>query len=256
MSTFILSVDAPDDLRRFAEEVAPAVRELVEAARAGGRPAGGRAAVAAGARRHTRPRRSRSPRRPTTGVRLSDERVWDEAHAPDRSRPGPERRYTADEQAAGRHLIDVHDALRAELDAAARPGRPGRARARPTPAAVRSLINRMTIRQNNWTLGAYCESYCRIVTGHHTLEDRSVFPHLRRSDPRLARRDRPARGGARGDPRRCSTGSTGRSSRSSRPSRTALGARRGGVDLLTDALLSHLAYEERELVEPLARLGY
>jgi hypothetical protein len=28
------------------------------------------------------------------------------------------------------------------------------------------------------------------------------------------------------------------------------------VDLLTDALLSHLAYEERELVEPLSRLGY
>ena len=33
------------------------------------------------------------------------------------------------------------------------------------------MINTMTMRQNNWTLGAYCESYCRIVTGHHTLED-------------------------------------------------------------------------------------
>ena len=28
------------------------------------------------------------------------------------------------------------------------------------------------------------------------------------------------------------------------------------IDYLTDALLSHLAYEEQELVEPLARLGY
>ena len=27
------------------------------------------------------------------------------------------------------------------------------------------------------------------------------------------------------------------------------------VNLLTDTLLSHLSYEERELVEPLARLG-
>jgi len=27
------------------------------------------------------------------------------------------------------------------------------------------------------------------------------------------------------------------------------------VDLLTDALLSHLSYEEGELVEPLGRLG-
>ena len=30
---------------------------------------------------------------------------------------------------------------------------------------------------------------------------------------------------------------------------------RAAVDLLTDTLLSHLSYEERELVEPLRRLG-
>ena len=30
---------------------------------------------------------------------------------------------------------------------------------------------------------------------------------------------------------------------------------RAAVDLLDDTLLSHLSYEERELVEPLARLG-
>ena len=41
------------------------------------------------------------------------------------------------------------------------------------------------MRQNNWTLGAYCAQYCRFVTGHHGMEDRSVFPHLRRSDPAL-----------------------------------------------------------------------
>jgi hypothetical protein len=28
------------------------------------------------------------------------------------------------------------------------------------------------------------------------------------------------------------------------------------ADLLTDTLLSHLAYEERELIEPLARYGF
>jgi hypothetical protein len=27
------------------------------------------------------------------------------------------------------------------------------------------------------------------------------------------------------------------------------------VDLLSDTLLSHLSYEERELIEPIARLG-
>jgi hypothetical protein len=30
---------------------------------------------------------------------------------------------------------------------------------------------------------------------------------------------------------------------------------RAAVDLLSDAMLSHLSYEERELVEPLARFG-
>ncbi len=52
---------------------------------------------------------------------------------------------------------------------------------------ARSLINTMTMRQNNWTLGAYCESYCRVVTTHHTIEDRSVFPYLRSRDDALAR---------------------------------------------------------------------
>ena len=51
---------------------------------------------------------------------------------------------------------------------------------------MRSFINRMTIRQNGWTLGAFCESYCRIVAGHHTLEDQSIFPHLRARDAGLA----------------------------------------------------------------------
>jgi hypothetical protein len=38
------------------------------------------------------------------------------------------------------------------------------------------------------------------------------------------------------------------------PEQDVTGVRRA-VDLLTDTLLSHLAYEERELVEPIARLG-
>jgi hemerythrin-like domain-containing protein len=117
---------------------------------------------------------------------------------------------------------------------------------------ARSHIHTMTLRQNNWTVGTYCESYCRVVTMHHTLEDQTLFPRLRRGDPRLApvvdrlqeehhaihevleRVDRALVAfvaGKDGD---------------------ELSA---AVDLLTDTLLSHLAYEERELVEPIARLG-
>jgi hypothetical protein len=34
------------------------------------------------------------------------------------------------------------------------------------------------------------------------------------------------------------------------------GAIQSAIDYLTDALLSHLAYEEQELVEPMARLSF
>ena len=127
--------------------------------------------------------------------------------------------------------------------------------------AARSVINTMTMRQNNWTLGAYCESYCRIVTGHHTLEDRSVFPHLRRAQPEprpvidrleqehhviadvLEQVDEALVGIVGGD----GYGAAGPE---------ALDELQRTVDLLTDTLLSHLAYEERELVHPLARHGF
>jgi hypothetical protein len=74
----------------------------------------------------------------------------------------------------GQHLIDIHDHLRAELERV-------RALVRQVAdgaldvGAARSEINEMTMRQNNWTLGAFCESYCRFVTLHHSLEDASLF---------------------------------------------------------------------------------
>jgi hemerythrin-like domain-containing protein len=123
---------------------------------------------------------------------------------------------------------------------------------------ARSVINTMTMRQNNWTLGAYCESYCRIVTGHHTLEDRSMFLHLRQADPaaapvvdRLAEEheviaevleqvDRALVDLVAADARRASG---------------ALEDLSRAIDLLTDTLLSHLSYEERELLHPLALHG-
>jgi alkanesulfonate monooxygenase SsuD/methylene tetrahydromethanopterin reductase-like flavin-dependent oxidoreductase (luciferase family) len=129
-STFILAVSSPDEVHRFADETAPAVRELAE---------GGETPPAAAATTHA---------------------------------------------GAGAHLVEVHDALRAEL--ARLRDLVGQVSAGTTNAqAVRSFINRMAIRQNNWTLGTFCETYCRTVTHHHTLEDRSIFPHLRASDPAL-----------------------------------------------------------------------
>jgi hemerythrin-like domain-containing protein len=186
------------------------------------------------------------------GRRLSPEAVWDESTRPTAPTPDPDHTYTARDRAAGQHLVDVHDHLRAELRQLRHLVEQVTAGASDINDA-RSHIHTMTIRQNNWTVGAYCESYCRVVTTHHTLEDLTMFPHLRAADPALApvidrlaeehvaihdvleRVDRALVAFV--------TGPDG-----AKPLTAA-------IDLLTDALLSHLAYEERELVEPLSRLG-
>jgi len=262
ISAFILGSDDPDDLRRFAAEVAPAVRELVSAERtASPSPAPGAKAVPAAST--ARPRTTanvtavaRSPftvvPTPDNGTRRSDVQVWDETTRPAGPAPNPQATYTAHEQATGKHLVEVHDALRAELaqihdliDQVA-------AGAIDTGTA-RSHINTMTMRQNKWVLGTYCESYCRIVTTHHTLEDQGLFPHLRSSDPRL----RPVIDRLEQEHHTIHDVLEGVDQALvayvSVPDGTD--GLRAAVDLLSDALLSHLAYEERELVEPLARLG-
>jgi hemerythrin-like domain-containing protein len=110
------------------------------------------------------------------------------------------------------------------------------------------------MRQNDWTLGAYCAAYCRTVAEHHSLEDRSIFPHLRKADHDLAAiLDRL---GAEHEVIHEVLEEVDR--------RLVNVIRTPGdydelqevVDLLTDTLLSHLAYEEQELVEPLARHGF
>jgi hemerythrin-like domain-containing protein len=120
------------------------------------------------------------------------------------------------------------------------------------PAAARGRINEMTMRQNSWTVGAYCAAYCRVVTTHHTLEDQAVFPRLRRADPRLAPvvdRLQLEHEVIHDVLERVDAALVGFVA-------TEDGAGlQQAVDVLTDTLLSHLSYEERELVEPIARLG-
>ena len=251
-ATYILSVSSADEIRAFAEETAPRVRELVEAGRAGTEAAP--AALAPAAATTSNGARPFSVSPTPDAPRHSDETAWDESTRPQGPQPDPDRRYTPDQQAAGKHLVDVHDGLRAEL-ARLRDMVGQVAAGHRNPAAVRSFINRMTIRQNGWTLGAFCASYCRIVAGHHTLEDRSVFPHLRNADEDLApvidrleeeheviadlleRVDQAMLALVTNEP-------------------DGMAKAQAVMDLFTDALLSHLAYEERELVEPLARLGF
>ncbi|NUP63637.1 MAG: LLM class flavin-dependent oxidoreductase [Nonomuraea sp.] len=223
-SVFTLISGDPRQIQRFAAETAPAVRELVAAARTGEEPA--------------------------PAVRLG---VWDESTRPTAPRPGPGRTYTPLEQASGQHLVDVHDHLRAEL-AQLRDLVEQVAAGTIDAGAARSQIATMTMRQNNWTLGAYCESYCRLVTMHHTGEDSMVFPRLRHAEPGLApvldrlQEEHQAIHKIIERVDRALVAFVGDAD--------GLGDLRAAVDLLTDALLSHLSYEEHELVEPLSRHGF
>jgi hypothetical protein len=251
MSAYILGSDDAATLQRFAEEVAPAVRERVAAERSGVRSP-------APSDRPALPRATdRAPfgvvPTPDDGSRLSGDQPWDETTRPSAPPADPDRTYTAHEQATGQHLVDIHDALRAELTQLRDVVEQVAAGSMQVPQA-RSMLNTMALRQNNWTLGAFCESYCRIVTGHHTLEDRSVFPHLRRAQPDLG----PVLDRLH-DEHEIIAGVLDQVDRAlvalvSSPD--GLAAVRAAVDLLTDTMRSHLAYEEGQLVEPLARLGY
>ena len=243
MSTFVLATDDPDAVRRLGLEVGPALRDLVESERA---------------------RRAAGPRLPVTpddGTRLTGELAWDEASRPTSPEPADApATFTRAQLAAPQHLVDVHDHLRGELTRVRDVADQVRA-GHLDVGQARSVLNTMAMRQNTWTLGAFCQSYCRIVTGHHTLEDRSVFPHLRRAEPGVApvldrlqeeheviaevldRLDRALVSLAGED-------GYGRSGQA------ALDELSASVDLLTDTLLSHLSYEERELGGPLARHGF
>jgi alkanesulfonate monooxygenase SsuD/methylene tetrahydromethanopterin reductase-like flavin-dependent oxidoreductase (luciferase family) len=283
ISAFILASDEADDIRRFAAEVAPAVRELVAAER--GRAQAGPAKTQTGPAEaqagridaetgpastpapdiapvgHTPPAPASQARpggaltvlpTPDDGTRRSGVRLWDEAARPTGPAPDPGRSYTPAGQAGAQDLVNVHNALRDELsqiyDVIGQV-----AAGLMDPGAARSQISQMTIRQNKWTLGGFCESYCRIVTVHHALEDQALFPHLRRADPRLG----PVIGRL-AEEHHAIHGVLDRVDRAlvafvSTPA--GADALRAEVDLLSDTLLSHLAYEERELIEPIARLG-
>jgi hemerythrin-like domain-containing protein len=189
---------------------------------------------------------------PDDGSRLTGDLGWDEASRPTLG-ADPDVRFTVEQQATPQHLVDIHDQLRGELE-----------RLRDIVEQVaagelqahraRNEINELTMRQNNWTLGAYCAQYCRFVTGHHSLEDRSVFPHLRRTEPALTpvldrlEEEHVVIHDVLEQVDHALVALVAGEADSSSLAKV--------VDLLTDTLLSHLAYEERELIQPLARHGF
>ncbi|HWC07487.1 MAG TPA: hemerythrin domain-containing protein, partial [Solirubrobacterales bacterium] len=264
ISVFVVMGDDPRELERFANEVAPATRELVAAGReaAGEEDApdvpspappvhadDGDAAEPPPDSEYARLGVSPTP---DDGSRLAAPR-WDESSRPHRTPSGPDVTYSETGRQTGQHLIDVHDHLRKELTelrevvAQVRDGA-------LSAGQARDALHAMALRQNDWTLGAFCARYCRVVAQHHTIEDQSVFPHLRSADPELAPVvDRLA------DEHLVIHDAIEEVDRAlvhhlEHPE--DFDRLQTAIDVLTDTLLSHLAYEEHELVEPLARLGF
>jgi Hemerythrin HHE cation binding domain len=185
--------------------------------------------------------------------RRSAESVLSEHDRPTAAEPDAAVRFSRRGLGAGYHLIAVHDHFRAELVEvrrileAVKAGETGIGQAR-------GELNGLTLRATNWTLHGACQAQCVSLTQHHGMETTHIFPHLRDRQRDLAPvLDRlteehnaihtvlegvdAALVHLAGDP-------------------TDFGPITEAVDLLTDTVLSHFAYEERELVAPLARHGF
>ncbi|GAA3725332.1 hemerythrin domain-containing protein [Salinactinospora qingdaonensis] len=161
-----------------------------------------------------------------------------------------EGRYQAGE--AGQRLVRIHDHLREELrqlqDAFERV-----MAGHSDPAVARSMINQLTMRQNYWTLGSFCASYCRVLATHHTIEDEHMFVHLKAAQETLA----PVLGRLEQEHEIIAAALSRLDAALVEmiqdPAR--LDGVHRAVELLADMLLSHLDYEESELVAPIDRLG-
>jgi hemerythrin HHE cation binding domain-containing protein len=186
-------------------------------------------------------------------TRLSARSVLDSGTRPSAPEPDQDVSFSRRGLAVGQHLIDVHNHYRAELeqvrDLLARV-----AKGITGAGDARGELNRLTIRANDWTLGGACQMQCLSLTEHHGTEDAAIFPHLRQSQHSLREvLDRlDAEHHAIGDVLEEIDAALVHLVRHP----ADLAPVTEAIDLLTDTLLSHFAYEERELVGPLARHGF
>jgi hemerythrin-like domain-containing protein len=231
ISAFNLGVSpsADADIRRWAEDVAPAVRDAVAKARQD---------------------------RPTVSIGAHQS---DEEHPAAAGAAREAQRLVAEGEeklAVGRAgqqtLLAVHNHLRQELTRLVEvieEVRGGSASA----AAARSYLNTMTLRQNYWTLGAFCAAYCRVVSVHHAIEDQSLFPDLKAADqsltPILERLQREHEGIAE------VLGEIDAALVAMVEDDQRLDETQTAVEHLSDTLLAHLRYEEDNLLGPIGRLA-
>ncbi len=124
---------------------------------------------------------------------------------------------------------------------------------RSTADEARSHLNTMTMRQNYWTLGAFCAAYCRVVSVHHDIEDQQLFRDLEDADkslgPVIARLKHEHEGIAQ-VLREVDAALVAMVADEQRLDDTQT-----AVEHLSDALVAHLKSEEEQLLEPIGRLA-
>ena len=117
---------------------------------------------------------------------------------------------------------------------------------------VRAMIQRLTSRQERYSLGAFCAAYCRVLATHHAIEDQRLFPDIGAAEPALV----PVL-------ERLSAEHEVISELLLRldeavvalvADQTMVAATSAAADRLAEVLRSHLGYEEEQLLGPLGRL--
>jgi hemerythrin-like domain-containing protein len=223
------SPGAESDVRRWAEDVVPAVRDAVAKARQSG---------SAGVTGNASP----------DGASQAAARAVREAQR----LVGEDEESIAVGRAGQQTLLAIHQHLRQELvrlREVIEEVREGRA----TASEARSYLNAMTMRQNYWTLGAFCAAYCRVVSVHHAIEDQQLFADLKAADQSLGpileslRRDHEGIAKVLRDIDAALVAMV--------EDEKGLDDTQAAVEHLSDALLAHLKFEEDQLLEPIGRLA-
>ena len=152
----------------------------------------------------------------------------------------------------GEHLRQVHDMYRAELQVVTELA----AMVRSGDADLddlRGTIHGMAVRTNIEQFGAICLRYCTMLTNHHTLEDRAIFPAVRAESEAYA---------ALVDQLEHEHGAIHQQLRRVDEVLIAVEGDRSHVpraleeiDVLDRILRSHFEYEETQLAEPLGLVG-
>ena len=106
----------------------------------------------------------------------------------DADRPRAPRHEQARQTAVGRHgqstLVAIHAHLRAEMEQVVQAVRAAQTDARRA-ADARALINDLSMVVDHRALGSFCGRHCQVVAMHHRIEDQVMFVDLAEADPDL-----------------------------------------------------------------------